>query len=74
MFWFEEQTLRLLDTFPDNVMFETDFPHETGLAPTAYSVGIPQPETVVRNHVDRYGEPLMRKVLHDNAARVYGLA
>jgi uncharacterized protein len=27
-FWFESSALRLLDDFQDNVMFETDFPHQ----------------------------------------------
>ncbi|HRE02566.1 MAG TPA: amidohydrolase family protein, partial [Ilumatobacteraceae bacterium] len=32
-FWFETSTLRLLDTYPDNFMFETDYPHPTAMSP-----------------------------------------
>jgi predicted TIM-barrel fold metal-dependent hydrolase len=71
MFWFEQSTLGLLDQYPDNVMFETDFPHPTSLTPTPYTVGIPAPSDLIKSSVDKYGEELMRKVLEDNAARVY---
>ena len=34
MFWFETESLkRQVDLFPDNLMFETDFPHPTSLSP-----------------------------------------
>jgi uncharacterized protein len=73
MFWFEEGTLGLLDRFPDNVMFETDFPHPTSLTPTPYTENIPAPKSLVDRHVATYDEQLMRKVLYENAARVYRL-
>jgi predicted TIM-barrel fold metal-dependent hydrolase len=73
MFWFEHSTLALLEQYPDNVMFETDFPHPTSLAPTSYTVGIPEPEDMVRRHLDTYSAEVMRKVLHDTAARLYHL-
>ncbi|HEY1969475.1 MAG TPA: amidohydrolase family protein, partial [Pseudonocardia sp.] len=34
MFWFEDEcVLRIADLYPDNIMFETDFPHPTSLVP-----------------------------------------
>ena len=63
MFWFEQTTLGLLEKYPDNVMFETDFPHPTSLTPTPYTVGIPKPSDLISQSIDRYGEDLMRKVL-----------
>src|SRR5690606_32233422 len=70
MFWFEEQSLELLPRYQDNVMFETDFPHPTSLhpGPASYS---PSPAEIIRRDTAIVGEDVMRKVLHDNAARVY---
>jgi predicted TIM-barrel fold metal-dependent hydrolase len=73
MFWFEIGTLDLLEQYQDNVMFESDFPHPTSLTPTQYTVNIPGPEELVNAHLERYPEDVMRKVMHDNAARVYHL-
>jgi uncharacterized protein len=72
MFWFEKDTLELLPKYEDNVMFETDFPHPTSLhpGPASYS---PPPAEVIRRDTEIVGEAVMRKVLHDNAARVYHL-
>jgi hypothetical protein len=34
MFWFEHDAVRrIMDLYPDNLMFETDFPHPTSLSP-----------------------------------------
>jgi predicted TIM-barrel fold metal-dependent hydrolase len=73
-FWFETD-LRLLDRFADNVMFETDYPHPTSLAPGPASY-VDHPADMVRKNLadSGLGIDVARKVLHDNAARVYGLA
>jgi predicted TIM-barrel fold metal-dependent hydrolase len=73
-FWFEEETakqaIELLG--PDNILFETDFPHPTSMTPG--------PATFARAPQDYVAEALgdlpsdtLRKILHDNAARVYHL-
>ena len=51
-------------------MFETDFPHPTCLhaGPGSHA---PMPADVIRRDTAIVGEDVMRKVLHDNAARVY---
>ena len=72
MFWFERDTLELLPRFQDNVMFETDFPHPTSLHPGPASYA-PPPAEVIRRDTEIVGEQVMRKVLHENAARVYHL-
>jgi predicted TIM-barrel fold metal-dependent hydrolase len=72
MFWFEQTTLPLLEGFADNVMFETDFPHGSSLSPGPGS-NAPAPWTLISSAIDRVGVPVMQKVLHDTAARVYGL-
>lgn len=71
-FWFETQTLPLLETYPDNFMFETDYPHPTSMSP-----GPASPADVPRDHIMKHfgdlPEELTRKVMHDNAAAVYNL-
>jgi predicted TIM-barrel fold metal-dependent hydrolase len=71
MFWFEEGTLAQLPDYADNVMFETDFPHNTCLIPG--SRVSPEPRQLAQKHVERFGEEMMSKVLYKNAARVYNL-
>lgn len=71
-FWFEQTTLPLLELFPDNVLFETDFPHKTSLSPGPGTTA-PSPRELISDTVERFGVHLVRKVVHDNAARLYGL-
>jgi predicted TIM-barrel fold metal-dependent hydrolase len=72
MFWFEKDALELLPKFADNIMFETDFPHPTSLhpGPASYS---PSVEEIIRRDTAIVGDEVMRKVLQDNAFRVYDL-
>jgi predicted TIM-barrel fold metal-dependent hydrolase len=71
-FWFERDSLSLLHLFEDNVMFETDFPHPTSLTPGPASVS-GRPSDVIADHLAAVPEQIRRKVLHDNAARLYKL-
>jgi predicted TIM-barrel fold metal-dependent hydrolase len=71
MFWFEQATLSQLPQFADNVMFETDFPHNTCLVPDSRISTAPG--ALAHQHVETFGEDVMRRVLFDNAARVYGV-
>ncbi|MBW2270981.1 MAG: amidohydrolase [Deltaproteobacteria bacterium] len=67
-FWFEKQSTAhsILEVGEDNVMFQTDFPHPTCLYGN------------IREHVDEaladLPEKAQRKVLYENAARVYQLS
>jgi predicted TIM-barrel fold metal-dependent hydrolase len=66
-FWFEDSgPRRLLDIIgPDNVMWETDFPHPTCLHPDA-----------VRRSAEtlrEVGPENLRKIVQDNAAKLYGI-
>jgi uncharacterized protein len=70
MFWFETESLELLPKYADNIMFETDFPHPTCLHPGPASFA-PSPTEVIQRARGIVGETVLRKVLHDNAARVY---
>jgi uncharacterized protein len=70
MFWFETESLELLPKYQHNMMFETDFPHPTCLHPGPASFA-PSPSEAIERATRVVGEDVMRKVLHDNAARVY---
>jgi predicted TIM-barrel fold metal-dependent hydrolase len=71
-FWFERSTLPLLETYPDNFMFETDYPHPTSMSP-----GPASPAQLPKDHIAEafasVPPDLARKALHDNAAAVYHL-
>jgi uncharacterized protein len=69
-FWFETATLDLLEAYPDNFMFETDFPHPTSMSPGPASPA-DLPSEHLRKHLGHKDEKLLTKVLHDNAARIY---
>jgi len=73
-FWFEKGMLEhALEMFPDNLMFETDYPHPTSLSPGPASLA-DSPRKVMNDGLSRLPEDIVRKVLHGNAARVYKLA
>lgn len=71
-FWHEHKSAPLLDQIADNVMFETDFPHPTGLNPGPASTAKPARETVISTLAGQSDE-VVRKVLWENAARLYGV-
>jgi predicted TIM-barrel fold metal-dependent hydrolase len=66
-FWFErEGPARLIEKIgADNVLFETDFPHPTCLYPHA--------REHLRDVLGGLSGEVRRSVLHDNAARLYGI-
>lgn len=75
-FWFEaldaESLKAAITTFPDNLMFETDFPHPTSLSPGPNSTA-PNPRDLIHSQFASLGVDLAAKVLHDTAARIYHL-
>ena len=71
-FWFESHVDRLIDLLPDNVMFESDYPHPTSLSPGPGSRADDARTTIAKNLIG-LPEEIRRKVLHDTAARVYRL-
>ena len=72
-FWFERSSLRLLDDFQDNIMFETDFPHETGVFPGNWDHNSTAREAVTRNLGGVVSEAVAMKVVSGNAAKLYGI-
>jgi uncharacterized protein len=72
-FWFERAGARFaLEQYPDNMLFETDFPH-----PTCQHPGPRTPAMEPRRYADEVlgdlPEPTIRKVLFENAARLYSV-
>ena len=75
-FWFEEQAaLDAIAQYPDNILFETDYPHPTCQHPgPAHARRSGRATTRTRRCSAACPTTSLRKVLHDNAAAVYGLA
>ena len=72
-FWFEKNLVNQIHLMPDNVMFETDYPHPTSLSPGEKSFA-PSPRDAILTNLADLPEDTLRKVLHDNAAKVYDLS
>ena len=73
-FWFERDTamFALEQIGDDNVLYETDFPHPTSMSPGPASGAI-APDVYVDEVLGDLPEATRRKILHDNAARLYHL-
>ena len=72
-FWFERDLLKqAIELYPNNIMFETDFPHPTSLSPGPASYA-ENPRKVIQDNLSGLSEDTLAKVLHDNAARLYHL-
>src|SRR4051794_23246781 len=72
-FWFEEQNaLHAIEQLPDNILFESDYPH-----PTCQHPGPRTPAQRPRDYAQRVlgGLPddALGKVLHDSAAAIYNV-
>lgn len=72
--WFERESAdhAFAQIGYDNVMYETDYPHPTSMSPGPATSAVSPPEYLRSAFA---GQPVdqMRKVLHDNAARIYHL-
>ncbi|MGE0387386.1 MAG: amidohydrolase family protein [Gammaproteobacteria bacterium] len=65
-YWFESDAAGVIARLgADNIMFETDYPHPTCLYP-----GVREK---IRQTLGGLAEDVQRKVLYENAARVYGI-
>ena len=71
-FWKERSSLPQFEEFQDSIMFETDFPHETGLAPGPASPALSARDTV-RQNLAALSPEVLHKVVFGNAAKLYGL-
>jgi predicted TIM-barrel fold metal-dependent hydrolase len=72
-FWFEELGVqRAIELFPDNLLFETDFPHPTSMSPGPKSTAGP-PREYAEKALGGLPEHAIRKVVQDNARKLYSL-
>jgi predicted TIM-barrel fold metal-dependent hydrolase len=72
-FWFEQASaLNTIEAFPDNVLYETDYPHPTCQHPGPRSPG-QLPRDFIADALSTLPEPTLRKVLFENAAALYGV-
>ena len=71
-FWFEKIVPEHIEPWIDNVMFETDYPHATSLSPGPNSYSL-IPAAMAKESMAGLSDDSVRKLIHDNAARVYHL-
>lgn len=73
-FWFERDLARVVDLYPDNFLFSSDYPHPTSLTPSPAIDVVQGPRDTIVRHLAGLPEPIVRKLVHDNAAGLYDLA
>ena len=72
--WADEQpALDAIAHYPDNILYETDYPHPTCQHPGPRTPA-QRPRDYATGALGSLPDDVLAKVLHDNAARVYGLA
>jgi uncharacterized protein len=71
-FWFESGVERQIDLYPDNVMFESDFPHPTSLSPGPGTTALDAKGTIAAN-LSGLPQDNLEKVLYKTASRVFHL-
>lgn len=70
-FWFEtKNAVDVIARWPNNILYETDFPHPTSMSPGPASRA-DVPKDFVQKLFSQIPEEPRRKVLHDNAAKLY---
>ncbi|MDP6977251.1 MAG: amidohydrolase family protein [Myxococcota bacterium] len=73
-FWFEEGGLaNAIELYPDNILYETDYPHPTCMAPGPASAGT-HPGLYAEKALAGVSAENIGKVLHGSAAALYGIA
>jgi predicted TIM-barrel fold metal-dependent hydrolase len=73
-FWFERETLKpAIDILgPDNILYETDFPHPTSMSPGP-ATSATEPSVYMENAFADVSREDIGKIVHGNAARIYHL-
>ncbi|MBB84167.1 MAG: amidohydrolase [Deltaproteobacteria bacterium] len=72
-FWFERNGIgEAISEFPDNLMWETDYPHPTSQYPSPNSTAV-HPRDYVEDVFEGVDEVVARKVLQDTPARLYSV-
>jgi len=76
-FWFETQKAGIeaaIKLYPDNIMWETDYPHPTSQSPGLTGGWGQHPRDYATNELTYLGKDALKKVLHTNAVRCFQLA
>jgi len=72
-FWFERRGIaQALEAFPDNLMWETDYPHPTSQYPSPNSAA-EHPASYADTVLGGVSEDVARKILQDTPARLYNV-
>jgi predicted TIM-barrel fold metal-dependent hydrolase len=72
-FWFErDAAIEAIERFPNNIMFETDYPHPTCQHPGPQSPA-EWPRDYANGVLDKLPDSVLSTVLHDTAASIYRL-
>jgi len=73
-FWFEQAAMKsaVEQLGPDCILYESDFPHPTSMAPGPATAATMPRDYIAESFAD-LPEDAARKVLHDNAAKLYHL-
>ena len=72
-FWFEEHALaRTLELYPDNILYETDYPHPTSMSVGPQSAAV-HPREYASRVLSGVDDEVVARVLHGTASRLYGL-
>ncbi len=73
-FWFDRVSLGLLEHYPDNFMWSTDYPHPISLSPGPCSATDLLPSEWIDESFARVDPAVRAKALSGNAAALYGLS
>ena len=73
-FWFERDIADLAHLYPDNFMFETDYPHASSLTPAESLPYVAGPHETIATNLGALPEDLVIKLVEKNACGVYQLA
>ncbi|MEO2177590.1 MAG: amidohydrolase family protein [bacterium] len=72
-FWFEREVIaRAAELYPDNLMYETDFPHPTSMSPGPATIAV-HPRDYATQALEGVPKEVVAKLLNGNAARVFHL-
>jgi predicted TIM-barrel fold metal-dependent hydrolase len=72
-FWFERETLKFAveRLGSDNILYETDFPHQTSMTAGPASVAVPPLQYIAEAVVAEFSPDVQKKLLWQNAADLY---